>query len=119
MDDYLAPFIAIIIPCPINRSPPEYISSNKLNERNYYGGTALIVATLHSQVEIVQYLLRKKADVNAQTLKGYTALHVAAKHGFTTITQMLVDKGKVTKVCMTSCWKCRFPTLFSKRNATF
>ncbi len=64
-----------------------------MNERNYYGGSALIVATLHNHTEIVEYLLRKKADVNAKTNKGYSSLHVAAKNGFTTVTQILIDKG--------------------------
>ena len=66
-----------------------------MNERNYYGGSALIVATLHNHTELVQYLIRKKADVNARTNKGYSSLHVAAKNGFTTVAQMVIDKGIV------------------------
>ena len=64
-----------------------------MNERNHYGGSALIVATLHNHVEIAEYLIRKKAEVNARTNKGYSSLHVAAKNGFTTITELLIDKG--------------------------
>ena len=64
-----------------------------MNERNHYGGSALIVAALHNHVEIAQYLIRKKAEVNARTNKGYSSLHVAAKNGFTTITELLIDKG--------------------------
>ena len=64
-----------------------------MNERNHYGGSALIVATLHNHVEIAEYLIRKKAKVNARTNKGYSSLHVAAKNGYTTITELLIDKG--------------------------
>ncbi len=74
--------------------PTCVLRSKSVNERNYYGGSALIVATLHNHTEILQYLLRKKADVNAKTNKGYSSLHVAAKHGFTAATQILLDKGE-------------------------
>ena len=67
--------------------------AKSVNERNHYGGSALIVAALHNNVEIAQYLIRKKAEVNARTNKGYSSLHVAAKNGFTTITELLIDKG--------------------------
>ena len=69
--------------------------AKSINERNYYGGSAVIVATLHNRTEILQYLTRKKADVNARTNKGYSSLHVAAKNGYTTITQLLIDKGNL------------------------
>ena len=65
----------------------------RLHERNYFGGTALTVATLHGHAKIVEYLLLRGSDVNTQTSKGYAPLHVAAKIGDKNIAEILLRRG--------------------------
>ena len=45
-----------------------------LNEPNKYGDRALSLAAYNGSVDIVSFLLEKGADVDAQSLSGYTAL---------------------------------------------
>ncbi|CAI4230256.1 unnamed protein product [Auanema sp. JU1783] len=46
---------------------------------NYYNYTCVHVATRARQHAVLQFLSDSKADLNAQTLSGYTALHLAAQ----------------------------------------
>ena len=39
------------------------------------------------------------ADVNLGDDIGYTPLHIAAKHGFLTCAQMLLDNGAIVNYC--------------------
>ena len=65
----------------------------RLLERNYFGGTALTMAVLHSHVKVVEHLLLRGSDPNAQTTKGYAPLHVAAKAGDRHVVDLLILKG--------------------------
>ena len=70
----------------------EYLSANnvknKLNE-------ALIQAAKYKNIEFVEILIGKGADINAKDKSGYTALYWAAYHGQDEIVQSLMGiKGK-------------------------
>lgn len=53
-------------------------SGANVNERSQHGGTPLMSAIKNPDVEVIALLVRSGADVNAQTVKGQTALMIAA-----------------------------------------
>jgi len=55
--------------------------------------SALHHASKHGKVESVRFLLDAEAEVNAQTLHGYTSLHFAAENGHTNVVEVLLDSG--------------------------
>lgn len=55
--------------------------------------TPLIYACFGGHIEIMRYLLQMKADVNAASDNGTTALMVAAGHGNSEIAQLLLGAG--------------------------
>lgn len=66
----------------------------RINSRDPSGGsTPLSDAALHGRVEIVEYLLKRRANVNATNRDGNTPLHVAAFLCREEIVQLLLDKG--------------------------
>ncbi len=62
----------------------------KVNLRNTWGDTALMVAALNGRDKIVRYLRGKGGDVNNA---GWTALHYAAVNGHAAIAKYLMDQG--------------------------
>jgi hypothetical protein len=67
----------------------------RLEDRNEYGETALIIAALNQNPHICQYLLHLGADVNAADPKGRTALYVTNS---VDVTQLLIDAGADTEL---------------------
>ncbi len=47
---------------------------------------------------MIRYLINQGADVNAQTRKGNTALHLAAANGFQEATNLLITAGADLKI---------------------
>ena len=64
-----------------------------LNAKDTLGNTALILASLHENSDIVQYLVQAGADVNARSVLGNTALMWAAYNGDLNTVQYLVQAG--------------------------
>ena len=60
---------------------------------NFNNGEPLIVAARHGQKEIVELLVSKGADVNAEYAEGNTPLHQAARSGRKDIAESLIDAG--------------------------
>ncbi len=63
----------------------------KINDRDRSGGTALSLASLAGQTEMVQYLISEGADVNTRNNDGNSALHGAAFLGRTDVVKLLLD----------------------------
>ena len=56
--------------------------------------TPLHIACMHgdSSIDIVKYLIKQNANVNATNMNGETPLHVSARNGFTKLTQELLRR---------------------------
>ena len=65
----------------------------KVNEKNQYGNTALMLAAAKGHKEIVGALLEKDANVNAANQYGNTALIWAAENGHVATVSALLEKG--------------------------
>jgi len=63
-----------------------------------YGWTLLHHAAAAGQYQIADFLISKKADINAQTIKGETPLHLAVSWGRKKIVKLLISNGANVKV---------------------
>ncbi|XP_059803450.1 ankyrin repeat domain-containing protein 22 isoform X1 [Hypanus sabinus] len=69
----------------------ELLLTTDVNQQDaHYGDTALIAACRTGRVEIVQYLLRKEANVNLRNKKKRTCLHYAVRRRFTFLDYLLI-----------------------------
>jgi ankyrin repeat protein len=68
------------------------------HERDQYGFTALMWASLSGIVEAVDLLLDAGADVNAVNKRGETALHMACYAANHTVVQSLVTRGAFSSI---------------------
>jgi ankyrin repeat protein len=59
----------------------------------YFGMSALFVASQNGHIEIVRLLLEVGADVNAQNGKYGTALHGASSRWHMDVVRLLLDNG--------------------------
>lgn len=53
----------------------------------------LMLAAAHGHLDTVRVLLDKGADVNAEDMTGWTALHAAARNGYPEVVRLLLDRG--------------------------
>lgn len=60
---------------------------------NDHGATLLHLYVHEGNTEIVLFLLRHKANINAKNEKGNTPLHLAARQGYIDMVKLLVDNG--------------------------
>ena len=67
----------------------------KGNVRGEYGSTPLMIASFHSDIEMVKMLIDAGADVNAQDDNSETALSNASYKGHTDIVRLLLIAGGV------------------------
>ncbi len=76
------------------RNLPLYVKDGLINEKDvHYGLTALISASMHGHVGMVQLLLERNATVDLLDSIGRTALMGSACGGHLMITNMLLDRG--------------------------
>ncbi|XP_062927240.1 ankyrin repeat domain-containing protein 22-like isoform X2 [Mobula hypostoma] len=69
----------------------ELLLTTDVNQQDaHYGDTPLIAACRTGRVEIVQYLLRKEANVNLKNKKERTCLHYAVRRRFTFLDYLLI-----------------------------
>jgi ankyrin repeat protein len=57
------------------------------------GATPLIVTAFEGHKEVVEQLVAKGADMNAQDNEGNTALSLASQRGHTAVVELLKAKG--------------------------
>ena len=77
------------------KDPPENVRKN-INEisatfHDTQSQTVLHVASKSASLEIVDLLVKHKADVNANDMDGFTPLHLAAMHGNIQVVKKLVE----------------------------
>ena len=65
----------------------------KLEERNGISLTPLQIACLHGERVIIQYLLKRGADIEARTENNWTPLHLAFSNGDQDVVNLLLDRG--------------------------
>ena len=68
-------------------------NGRSINERDAFGATPLIIATVSGKVDIVNFLLSKKADPKIEAKDGYTMMHAAAFSGKKELVQLAYDLG--------------------------
>ena len=64
-----------------------------VDERGLWGATALMTASSQNRSEIVSFLIKQGASVNAADGYGDTPLHYALRAGHTNIARILLDAG--------------------------
>ncbi|XP_032803783.1 NF-kappa-B inhibitor epsilon-like isoform X2 [Petromyzon marinus] len=85
---------------PINTSSPIIVPSG-MEILNYKGSTCLHVAVLNSNVKLVDYLVRKGANIEAKDPKsGRTPLHMAVEQGDGVMVARLVELGAQVNAIM-------------------
>ncbi|KPK63612.1 hypothetical protein AMJ83_06195 [candidate division WOR_3 bacterium SM23_42] len=83
-----------------NSAITEYLLSQnaQLNiKENHWGRTELHTAAINGYDDIVELLVNKGADVNAQDIEGKTSLDHTLHHGFDSITSFLIAHGATKK----------------------
>ena len=63
-----------------------------------WGNTPLIHAAYHGKQEIIAYLVQQRADLNAQSDNGWTALHVAVGQEHVEVVEHLLKSGADTTI---------------------
>ena len=57
------------------------------------GNVAIHIAAQNGKVDIVDYLIKNGAQVNAQNFRGNTALHMSVEYNLDSTTQKLLELG--------------------------
>ena len=64
-----------------------------VNFRSFDNWTALHYSALHVQIDVMEYILKNKGDVNVQTRFGWSTLHIASKKNLLSCSFMLLGAG--------------------------
>lgn len=67
--------------------------TNIIELKDIGGNTPLHQAVISSATQIVEYLISKKANINAVDNRGYTPLHYSCQYNFENIAKILVENG--------------------------
>ena len=68
-------------------------NGRKVNEKDAFGATPLIIATVSGKMEVVRFLLQKNANPKITAKDGYTMMHAAAFSGKKELVQLAYDLG--------------------------
>ena len=68
-------------------------NGRKINERDAFGATPLLIATVSGKVDIVSFLLNRKADPKITAKDGYTMMHAAAFSGKKELVKLAYNLG--------------------------
>lgn len=69
------------------------------DQRNYLNHTALYLASYHGHTRVVEYLVRKAVDVNADCSKIGGPLHIACFRGHASVVATLLHYGACPRKC--------------------
>lgn len=58
-----------------------------------YGRTLMINAAFYGRKKSIEYLIKRKANINAKDKNGFTALHAAVQEGNLDIIKLLLENG--------------------------
>ena len=75
--------------------------------------TALMWASWHNNIQIVEFLIRRGADVNKVSKNGRTAIYWAVEKGHVSIVSLLLEHGGDPNIVLTS--SCSSPLLVASR----
>jgi ankyrin repeat protein len=75
----------------MNYNPNSAKNLNLLEIKNPKGNSLLHISVTENFIELVDYLLNKGVNVNAQNEEGNTALHIAVKSDNKQIAKLLLD----------------------------
>ena len=62
---------------------------------NEYDYTALLIAALDNNTDVIRLLLQNGADVNKRDCLGYTLVHYAAMYNNTEVIEMLIKQASI------------------------
>jgi len=82
------------MPGGIIETAPRPTLSMSVEQANAFGGTALFAAALKGRANVVDFLLKKGANVEAKTKFGWTPLFAASANGHIDIVKLLVEQGQ-------------------------
>jgi ankyrin repeat protein len=68
-------------------------NGREINERDAFGATPLLIATVSGKVDIVSFLLNRKADPKITAKDGYTMMHAAAFSGKKELVKLAYNLG--------------------------
>lgn len=63
-----------------------------INKPDYFGYSPLGNAARYGQIDTVNYLMSRGADISHKTNDGYTPIHLAALHGQHEVVKLMLDK---------------------------
>lgn len=73
-----------------------YLFPKLLNKQDKFKRTPLFNAVYVNKIELVKYLLSKRASISIADVNGDTPIHAAASEGLKPIVEILINKGAVT-----------------------
>ena len=76
-----------------------FLHRNEINKRSPTGLAAIHYACLEEQLEMVECLLRNKANPSLQDVEGWTPLHIAATTNNYDLAAKLIEFGADASVC--------------------
>ena len=83
--------LEILLEAGFNANHKNVVIYQKPNNLVQFGRTPLIEASIQGNVEVVQLLIRFKANLNCQNKYQNSALHCAAKNGHLNIVNLLLE----------------------------
>ena len=76
-----------------------FLQRNEINERSATGLAAIHYACMEDKLEMVECLLRNKANPSLQDVEGWTPLHIAATNNSYDLAVRLIEFGADPSVC--------------------